>query len=129
MPWPNGWGYFFLGIAGLINAFIAGIIAAAYFAALFPDWTGFGPLRLDFGVFLREANLFGLNLAGANLFGANLELVNLEGADLRVANLKLASLNGVNLAHAVPSAGAWPLGVTLVSDFDSRRERASLSIT
>jgi len=35
------------GIAGLIIAFIAGIIAAAYFAALFPDWTGFGPPRLD----------------------------------------------------------------------------------
>jgi hypothetical protein len=30
-----------LGIAGLIIAFIAGIVVAAYFAALFPDWTGF----------------------------------------------------------------------------------------
>jgi Pentapeptide repeats (8 copies) len=36
-----------LGIAGLIIAFIAGIIAVAYFAAVFPDWTGFGPPLLD----------------------------------------------------------------------------------
>lgn len=36
-----------LGIAGLIIAFIAGIVAAAYFAAVFPDWTGFGPPLLD----------------------------------------------------------------------------------
>lgn len=36
-----------LGIAGIIIAFIAGIVAAAYFAAVFPDWTGFGPPLLD----------------------------------------------------------------------------------
>jgi len=36
-----------LGIAGLVIALIAGIVAAAYFAAVFPDWTGFGPPLLD----------------------------------------------------------------------------------
>jgi len=36
-----------LGIAGLVIAFIAGIVAAAYFASVFPDWTGFGPPLLD----------------------------------------------------------------------------------
>jgi hypothetical protein len=36
-----------LGISGLVIALIAGIVAAAYFAALFPDWTGFGPPLLD----------------------------------------------------------------------------------
>src|SRR5690348_14119531 len=30
-----------LGIAGIIIGFIAGIVAAAYFASVFPDWTGF----------------------------------------------------------------------------------------
>jgi Pentapeptide repeats (8 copies) len=36
-----------LGMAGLVIAFIAGIVAAAYFASVFPDWTGFGPPLLD----------------------------------------------------------------------------------
>src|SRR5437667_538473 len=36
-----------LGIAGLVIAFIAGIVAAAYFATVYPDWTGFGPPLLD----------------------------------------------------------------------------------
>src|SRR6476661_11043475 len=36
-----------LGITGLVIALIAGIVAAAYFAAVFPDWTGFGPPLLD----------------------------------------------------------------------------------
>jgi hypothetical protein len=36
-----------LGIAGLVIAFLAGIVAAAYFAAVFPAWTGFGPPPVD----------------------------------------------------------------------------------
>jgi len=36
-----------LGIVGLVIALIAGIVAAAYFGAVFPDWTGFGPPLLD----------------------------------------------------------------------------------
>jgi len=36
-----------LGIAGLVIALIAGIIAVAYFAGIFPDWTGLPPGAVD----------------------------------------------------------------------------------
>src|SRR5690242_5174356 len=35
------------GVAGLVIAFLAGIVAAAYFSSVFPEWTGFGPPFLD----------------------------------------------------------------------------------
>lgn len=35
------------GFVGLVIAFLAGIVAAAYFASVFPEWTGFGPPSLD----------------------------------------------------------------------------------
>ena len=36
-----------LGIAGLVIALVAGIVAAAYFAVVFPAWTGLPPGTLD----------------------------------------------------------------------------------